>query len=99
MCAYNHFWFSFIGLHNMSDLVPRPGIKSTPPALEVWNLNHWTTRKVPIILSFTLRNVHSLDRKPMRAKLCPAILRRWQTLDNPQGYVKGTKALLLQNSM
>ena len=35
----------------------------------------------------------------MRAKLCPAILRRWQTLDNPQGYVKGTKALLLQNSM
>ena len=35
----------------------------------------------------------------MRAKLCPAILRRWQTLDNPQGYVRGTKALLLQNSM
>ena len=23
-------------------LVPRPGIKSAPPALEVWSPNHWT---------------------------------------------------------
>ena len=27
-------------------LVPRPGIKPTPPALEAWSLNHWTTREV-----------------------------------------------------
>ena len=88
MCAYNHFWFYFIVLHSMLDLVPRPGIKPTPPALEVWNLNHWTTREVPIILFFTLRNVHSLDGKSMKATLCPAILRRWQTLDTLQGYVR-----------
>ena len=28
-------------------LVPQPGIKPAPPALEVWSLNHWTTREVP----------------------------------------------------
>ena len=31
-------------------LVPWPGIKPTPPVLEAWNLNHWTTRKVLRIL-------------------------------------------------
>ena len=28
------------------DLVPWPGIKSGPPALEAWSLSHWTTGKV-----------------------------------------------------
>ena len=28
-------------------LVPRPGIKPTPLALEEWSLNHWTSREVP----------------------------------------------------
>ena len=27
-------------------LVPQPGIKPTPPALEVKSFNHWTTREV-----------------------------------------------------
>ena len=27
-------------------LVPRPGIKPTPPAVEAQSLNHWTTREV-----------------------------------------------------
>ena len=26
-----------------------PGIKSIPPALEIWSLNHWIARKVPSI--------------------------------------------------
>ena len=30
----------------VKDLVPWPGIKSGPPALEAWSLSHWTTRKV-----------------------------------------------------
>ena len=29
-------------------LVPQPGIKPTPPALEAWSLIHWTTRKAPV---------------------------------------------------
>ena len=29
-------------------LVPRPGIEPMPPALEVWILNHWITREVPL---------------------------------------------------
>ena len=28
-------------------LVPWPGIRPTPPALEAWILTHWTTRAVP----------------------------------------------------
>ena len=28
-------------------LVPWPGIEPTPPALEAWNLNHWTNRDIP----------------------------------------------------
>ena len=27
--------------------VPQPGIEPTSPALEAWNLNHWTAREVP----------------------------------------------------
>ena len=33
----------------MGILVPQPGIKPAPPALEVWSLNHWTTREVPSV--------------------------------------------------
>ena len=29
-------------------LGPRPGIEPTPPALEAWSLNHWTSREVPL---------------------------------------------------
>ena len=46
-------------------LVPWPGIKPVPPAVEVQSLNHWTTREVPenvfILLSF-LNNVFTAYR-------------------------------------
>ena len=35
-------------------LVPQPGIKPVPPAVEAWSLNHWTTREVPIMKFFFL---------------------------------------------
>ena len=28
-------------------LVPQPGIKPLPPAVEVWSVNHWTTGEFP----------------------------------------------------
>ena len=28
-------------------LVPQPGIEPVPPAVQVWNPNHWTPREVP----------------------------------------------------
>ena len=28
-------------------ILRRPGIEPVPPALEAWNLNHWTTREAP----------------------------------------------------
>ena len=33
--------------YSMWDLVPWPGIKPGPPALEAWTLSFWTTREVP----------------------------------------------------
>ena len=32
-------------------LVPQPGIEPAHPELEVWSLNHWTAREVPVLLS------------------------------------------------
>ena len=31
-----------------SILVPQPGMEPVPPAVEVWSLNHWTAREVPL---------------------------------------------------
>ena len=40
--SFFSFWpcFTACGI-----LVPRPGIELVPPALEVWNLNHWNSRE------------------------------------------------------
>ena len=36
-------FFFFLALPNsMWDLIPQPGIKSLPPAVEAWSLNHGT---------------------------------------------------------
>ena len=35
-------------------LVPQPGIKPVPSALEVQNLNHWTAREVPVLFCFLI---------------------------------------------
>ena len=35
--------------HDLGDygiLVPKPQIEPTPPAVEAWSLNHWTTKEV-----------------------------------------------------
>ena len=43
------FFFNLLAaLHGMWDLIPRPGVKIAPPALEVRSLNHWTAREVRI---------------------------------------------------
>ena len=42
------FFFFFLAMPCSGILVPRPGIKPTPPALEAWSLNHWTAREAPI---------------------------------------------------
>ena len=44
-----HLLFVCLFFHHIAYgiLAPRPGIGPAPPAVEVWNLNHWTTREVP----------------------------------------------------
>ena len=46
--ALNHFFRIFLFGHMTSGiLAPQPGIEPMSPALEEWNLNHWTTRELP----------------------------------------------------
>ena len=33
--------FIYFGFKEYGILVPQPGIKLVPPALEAWSLNHW----------------------------------------------------------
>ena len=44
-----HLFFFFNWLCHVACgiLVPWPGIEPMPPAMEAWNLNHWTIREVP----------------------------------------------------
>ena len=46
---YLHFFFFFFlaTLHSMWDLSSPTRYQTWAPALEVWSLNHWTTREVP----------------------------------------------------
>ena len=32
-------------------LVPQPGTKTTPPAVEAWSVNHWTAGEDPCFLT------------------------------------------------
>ena len=47
--AFTLFFFFSNTPQRMWDL-PQPGIRPMPPELEVWSLNHWTAREVPISL-------------------------------------------------
>ena len=38
-------------------LVLQPGVEPVPPIAEVQNLNHWTTREVPLTSSFVCGNL------------------------------------------
>ena len=58
----------------MWDLVPWPGTKPVPPALEVWSLNNWTAREVfnrffkksyPFIVFFLYTTWHAVS-SPVR---------------------------------
>ena len=45
-------------------LVPWPGIKPGPPAVEAWSPNHWTTREFPVFFESRLK--FCFVRKPVR---------------------------------
>ena len=54
-CFFHRFFFFFwLCYAACGILVPPPGTELRPPALEAQSLNHWTTRKVPQMLSFIL---------------------------------------------
>ena len=50
--GWAHHWaqflFSWLCCVACRILVPRPATKPTPPAVEAWSLNNWTTREVPL---------------------------------------------------
>ena len=43
MGTNDFFLFLFLAV-SCDILIPQPGIEPVPPALEIWILNHWTTR-------------------------------------------------------
>ena len=43
----HHSDFFFFFGRAVQHAVPQPGIEPTPPVVEAWSLNHWTTREVP----------------------------------------------------
>ena len=43
----SYFWFLWPHCVACGILVPQPGTKPAPPAVEAQSLNHWTTREVP----------------------------------------------------
>ena len=47
-CPYKFFFIFWPHRMACGILVPQPEIQTLPPALEVWFLNHWTTREVHI---------------------------------------------------
>ena len=53
-------------------VVPQPGMEPSPPAVEAWNLNPWTTRRVPVIWTVTeikiLPTPEGSDCPPNRGK-------------------------------
>ena len=44
---FKKFFVLFFDCTTYGILVPQPGIKLMPPAVEGWNLNHCSTREVP----------------------------------------------------
>ena len=47
---YGSFFFSLLHHEACGILVPQLGVETVPPALEVWSLNHWTTREVFMVV-------------------------------------------------
>ena len=43
-------FFSWTCFAAWGALVPQPGIRSVPTAVEAWSLNHWTAKEVPRLL-------------------------------------------------
>ena len=54
-------------------LVPWPGIKPVPPAMEAQSLNHWTTREVPN-LSVLISNMVTIHKYNLLSKSTVEIL-------------------------
>ena len=71
----NCIYFLAVPYSTCGILVSRPGIQPTPPALEVWSPNHWTTREVP-----TQPVLPASSRKELRAGIAKSLPRRRQML-------------------
>ena len=55
VCVYVYIYFLFFIFFDRvacGILVPGPGIEPMPPAVEAWNLNHWTAKEVPEMSPF-----------------------------------------------
>ena len=66
--GFSFFFFFFDIPHGMWDLSSWLGIKPISPAVEAWNLNHWTIREVPTSLFSDYKSYHFWSRKCGKAR-------------------------------
>ena len=68
------FSFLFFGCDACGILVPWPGMKPTPPALEVQSLNHWSARQVPrVVILRALSVAYTLEWMDDHCDLVPLV--------------------------
>ena len=80
-------------------LVPQPGIKPAPPALEAWSLNHWTTREVPQLISNpkvrkALIVEMTFESDPRRCMDTHLVQKEWHPERNPMWTKAGIPGLV-----
>ena len=74
------FFFFFWLCHTACGiLIPRPGIKPTPTAVEAWCINYWTTREIPSSPFF--KPLLSSDPVSLLSFSCPYFLFPWGLAD------------------
>ena len=65
-------------------LVPWPGIKPVSSALQIWSLNHWTTREVPMGLYYSLHFTDKKTKARSAQAACPIFfLKGWVLVTCP----------------
>ena len=97
MLPESQTWVSFFGRKECGILVPQPGIKPMPPAVEAQTLNYWTAREVPdmVLLMLSLSPYNNSDRstsisaillirKAEVQEVLAQTTREWQTKYEPR---------------
>ena len=63
--VYVYFWWC---CRTCRFLVPQPGIKPVPPAVEAWSLNHWARNTFLIKITYIKKKLEKLSTQENNLK-------------------------------